>query len=184
VDSVMSSHIVNKKLDPRGLPGTLSSRMIDSVLRKQLKYNGVVFSDDMQMQAITNEYGLETAVKLAINAGVDVLCFSNNIQGSEVRTVDKVHGIIRSLVQSGQIRPERIDEAFLRITKFKSMIGFKAEDYLRRELEVTRQELYELKKDGAKPEVKQEINNAGPVQPAIEEKKVEDKKKKDKKKND
>jgi len=184
VDAVMSSHIVNKKLDPRGLPGTLSSRMIDSLLRKQLKYNGVVFSDDMQMQAITNEYGLETAVKLAINAGVDVLCFSNNIQGSEVRTVDKVHGIIRSLVQSGQIRPERIDEAFLRITKFKSMIGFKAEDYLRRELEVTRQELYELKKDGAKPEVKQEINNAGPVQPAIEEKKVEDKKKKDKKKND
>ena len=41
----------------------------------------------MQMQAITNEYGLETAVKLAINAGVDVLCFSNNIQEAK-----EVHG--------------------------------------------------------------------------------------------
>ena len=55
VDAIMSAHIVNKKLDPRGYPGTLSSRMIDSLLRKQLHYDGVVFSDDMQMQAIDKQ---------------------------------------------------------------------------------------------------------------------------------
>jgi beta-N-acetylhexosaminidase len=145
VDAIMTAHIVNRQLDPRGYPGTLSSRMIDSLLRKDLHYNGVVFSDDMQMQAIAKEYGLEEAIKLAINAGVDVLCFSNNIQGSEVRTVDKVHGIIRSLVESGQITQERIDESFDRVMKLKSHIGFPAEDFLRRELNATREELGKLK---------------------------------------
>jgi beta-N-acetylhexosaminidase len=144
-DAIMSAHIVNMQLDPRGYPGTLSSRMIDSLLRKQLRFDGVVFSDDMQMQAIAKQYGLEEAVKLAINAGIDVLCFSNNIQGSEDRTVNKVHSIIRTLVNRGQIKPERIDEAFTRILKLKSRIGVPAEDYLRHELEATRKELADLK---------------------------------------
>lgn len=146
VDAIMSAHIVNRQLDPRGYPGTLSSRMIDSLLRRTLRYDGVVFSDDMQMQAITKQYGLEEAIKLAINAGIDVMCFSNNIQGSEERTVDKVHSIIRTLVQSGQIKQERIDASFNRILTLKSRIGFPTEEYLRRELEVTRKELTELKK--------------------------------------
>lgn len=146
VDAIMSAHIVNRQLDPRGHPGTLSSRMIDSLLRKTLRYDGVVFSDDMQMQAITKQYGLEDAIKLAINAGIDILCFSNNIQGSEERTVDKVHSIIRTLVERGQIKPGRIDEAFNRIIKLKSGIGVPAEEYLRHELDATRQQLMELKK--------------------------------------
>lgn len=122
VDAIMSAHIVNKNLDPRGLPGTLSSRMIDSLLRKNLRYDGVVFSDDMQMQAIARQYGLEEAIRLSINAGVDILCFSNNIAGSEERTVDKVHEIIRSLVQKGQVSASRVDEAYRRIRRLKSRL--------------------------------------------------------------
>lgn len=157
VDAIMSAHIVNRQLDPRGYPGTLSSRMIDSLLRKTLRYDGVVFSDDMQMQAITKQYGLEEAIKLAINAGIDVMCFSNNIQGSEERTVDKVHSIIRTLVQSGQIKQERIDASFNRILTLKSRIGFPTEEYLRRELDVTRKELTELKKSmETKPELRED----------------------------
>ena len=156
VDAIMSAHIVNKKLDPRGYPGTLSSRMIDSLLRKQLHYDGVVFSDDMQMQAIDKQYGLEESIKLAINAGIDILCFSNNIQGSEERTVDKVHGIIRKLVESGQIRQERIVESYRRIMRLKQMIGLPAEEYLRKELEAVKDELMkankQVKESGSEPE--------------------------------
>jgi len=122
VDAIMSAHIVNKKLDPAGYPGTLSARMIDSLLRKQLGYNGVVFSDDMQMQAITKHYGLEEAIRLAVNAGVDILCFSNNIAGSEERTVDKVHSIIRAQVESGQIPMERVDQSYRRVMKLKQLL--------------------------------------------------------------
>lgn len=125
VDAVMTSHIVNKKLDSKGYPGTLSKDILDGILRKQLGFNGVVFSDDMQMHAISKNFGLEETIKLAINAGVDVLCFSNNIAGTDERTVDKVHAIIKKLVASGEIKPERIDESFQRILQLKSRIGIK-----------------------------------------------------------
>jgi beta-N-acetylhexosaminidase len=123
VDAVMTSHIVNKNLDAKGYPGTLSQDILDGILRKRLGFNGVVFSDDMQMHAISKNFGLEESIRLAINAGVDVMCFSNNIAGSDERTVDKVHAIIKKLVQSGQISPARIDESFQRILQLKSRMG-------------------------------------------------------------
>jgi beta-N-acetylhexosaminidase len=119
VDAIMTAHIVNMRLDPKGLPGTLSSRMVDSLLRKQMNFKGVVFSDDMQMQAITKHYGLEEAIRLAIQAGVDILCFSNNLPGSEERTVDRVHRIIRTFVEKGIISEQRIDESYRRIMRLK-----------------------------------------------------------------
>ncbi|MBX2895268.1 MAG: glycoside hydrolase family 3 protein [Cyclobacteriaceae bacterium] len=123
VDAVMTSHIVNKNLDAKGLPGTLSSDILDGILRKRLGFNGVVFSDDMQMHAISKNFGLEESIRLAINAGVDVMCFSNNIAGSDERTVDRVHTIIKKLVQSGQVSPARIDESFQRILQLKARMG-------------------------------------------------------------
>ena len=121
-DGIMTSHIVNKNLDKSGLPGTLSKDMLDGILRKKLGYQGVVFSDDMQMQAISKNFGLEETIRLAINAGVDIMCFSNNIQGSEARTVDKVHAIIRQMVLNGQIPQQRINESFQRIKKLKNSL--------------------------------------------------------------
>jgi beta-N-acetylhexosaminidase len=118
-DAVMTSHIVNKKLDKDGNPGTLSSDILNGILRNQLKFDGVVFSDDMQMQAISKHYGLEETIKRAILAGVDIMTFSNNIAGSEERTVDKVHQVIKDFVQSGVISKDRIDQSYRRIMKLK-----------------------------------------------------------------
>jgi beta-N-acetylhexosaminidase len=123
VDAIMSAHIVNRTLDPKSLPGTLSKRILDSLLRKKLGYNGVVFSDDMQMHAITKYYGLDEAVKLAVNGGIDIMCFSNNIAGSDERTVSKVHATIKAMVQKGEISRSRIDESFKRIMKLKSRLN-------------------------------------------------------------
>jgi len=121
-DAVMSAHIVNKKLDPKGLPGTLSNDILSGILRKQLGFDGLVFSDDMQMHAITRHYGLEEAIRLAINAGIDIMTFSNNIVGSEERTVDKVHSIIKRLVASGAISEERINQSYRRIMAAKKRL--------------------------------------------------------------
>ena len=119
VDAVMTSHIVNKNLDPDGHPGTLSDNILTGILRKDLGFEGVVFTDDMQMHAITKHYGLEDAIRMAILAGVDIMTFSNNISGSDERTVDKVHSIIRGMVKKGVISEARIDESFDRIMKLK-----------------------------------------------------------------
>lgn len=118
-DAVMTSHIVNRKLDAKGNPGTLSTDILTGILRNKLNFDGVVFTDDMQMHAITKNYGLEEAIRLAINAGVDIMTFSNNISGSDERTVDKVHSIIKGMVKKGTITEARIDESFDRIMKMK-----------------------------------------------------------------
>jgi beta-N-acetylhexosaminidase len=76
-DSVMSAHIFNAALDPE-LPATLSKRIITGLLREGLAYGGPVISDDMQMKAISANYGFEDAVLKAVAAGVDILVFANN----------------------------------------------------------------------------------------------------------
>lgn len=121
-DAVMTSHIVNRNLDKNGNPGTLSKPILEGILRGRLNFDGLVFTDDMQMHAITKHYGFEEAIKLAITAGVDIMTFSNNIAGSDERTVDKVHGIIRKFVESGVITKERIDQSFDRIMIVKRQL--------------------------------------------------------------
>ena len=123
VDAVMTSHIVNRKLDKSGNPGTLSADVLTGILRKKLNFNGVIFTDDMQMQAISKHFGLEESIKMAILGGVDIMTFSNNIQETEDRTVDKVHSIIYNMVESGVISRQRIDESFRRIMELKKRLN-------------------------------------------------------------
>jgi beta-N-acetylhexosaminidase len=146
VDGIMSSHIVNKNLDPDGLPGTLSDDVLTGILRNRLHFNGVVFSDDMQMQAITKYYGLEEAIRLAINAGIDIMCFSNNISGSDERTVSKVHSVIRGYVDKGVITKERIDQSYRRVMAMKKKLAAQQDNVLaRQQLQKTEQELADAK---------------------------------------
>ena len=119
VDGIMSSHIINKKLDRKALPGTLSKSILDSLLRKRLHFQGVVFSDAMEMKAISSNYGLEEAIKLSVNAGIDILCFAHNIPGADEKTGEVVHGMIRKFVVSGEIPKARIDESYKRIMRLK-----------------------------------------------------------------
>lgn len=119
---VMTAHIVNRTLEPSKLPATLSYPIITGLLRNTLGFDGVVTSDDMQMRAISQHYGLEQSVKLCINAGVDMVMFCNNVPKSNDRPADKIHSIIKIAVLSGEISRERIEESYLRIIKLKQQI--------------------------------------------------------------
>lgn len=184
VDAIMTAHIVNKKIDQDGNPGTLSKKVIDSLLRKQLHYNGVVFSDDMQMHAITKHYGLEEAIKLSINAGVDILTFSNNISGSQERTVDKVHEIIKKFVQNGTISRERIDQSFKRIMELKQQLNGGRQEFYRQALAEALLKINQMKqeaqaaKDHAVRRLNESVAAADKARLEVEKK---DKKKKRKK---
>ncbi|PGH38427.1 MAG: b-N-acetylglucosaminidase [Candidatus Nephrothrix sp. EaCA] len=122
IDAVMTSHIVNRQLDKEGYPGTLSAKIINGLLRNKMNYRGVVFTDDMQMRAITGYYGLREAIRYAIHAGVDILCFSNNISGSKTRTADSVHALIKTMVLNGEVPRERIEESFKRVVALKKKL--------------------------------------------------------------
>ncbi|HHE07434.1 MAG TPA: glycoside hydrolase family 3 [Chlorobaculum parvum] len=115
---VMTAHVFNAKLD-RLYPATLSKATIDGLLRKQLSFRGVVISDDMQMKAISDRYGLEQAICLAINAGVDVLLFANNATNYDPGIARKANAIIHRLVEKGDVTPKRIDASYRRIMALK-----------------------------------------------------------------
>ena len=123
VDAIMSAHIVNKKLDSKGYPGTLSEEIIGGILRDSLKYDGVIFSDDMHMKAISEQYGLRESLKLAINAGIDIVSFSHNLPDARESNGDKVHRTIRELVEAGEIPLFRIRESYRRIMQLKGRIS-------------------------------------------------------------
>ncbi|MBC7451995.1 MAG: glycoside hydrolase family 3 protein [Cytophagales bacterium] len=119
VDAIMTAHVINAHLDSTRLPSTLSKVVVTDVLRNILEFKGVVFSDDMQMYAISKNYGLENAIKLSILAGVDVLVFGNNVNINDRIKASEIHAIIKNLVKTGQIPMSRIDESFQRIMELK-----------------------------------------------------------------
>ena len=79
LDSLMTAHVRFTCLDPER-PATLSERVVTGLLRHQLGYDGVVFSDDMEMKAISDNYGLEDGAVLAVRAGVDSLLYCHDLQ--------------------------------------------------------------------------------------------------------
>lgn len=120
-DMVMTAHIYNRQLDPV-YPATLSAPVIDGILRKRLGFTGVVVTDDMMMKAITDHYGLETAIEKAVNAGADILLFGNNAFTFDPDIARKAFGTLKSLVTAGRISPERIDISWRRIQALKSRL--------------------------------------------------------------
>ncbi|KIH77439.1 beta-N-acetylhexosaminidase [Geoalkalibacter ferrihydriticus] len=116
-DAVMTAHVFHARLDEQH-PATLSSAVIGGLLREDLAFEGVVISDDMQMGAITQHYSFETAVHLAIKAGVDILVFGNNLDYDE-KIVVRTIALIRGLVDSGSLSASRIDESYHRIQNLK-----------------------------------------------------------------
>jgi beta-N-acetylhexosaminidase len=117
VDMVMTAHIFNKTLDP-SYPATLSKTILQSYLRKDCGFNGVIISDDLQMKAISDHYGLEETLRLSINAGVDVLLFANN-SVYDPHIAKKAQSMIISLVKSGKISISTINRAYRRIMQLK-----------------------------------------------------------------
>lgn len=107
VDMIMTAHVYNENLDKK-YPATLSYNVNTKLLREEMGYRGVIVSDDMQMRAIAKLYSLQDAVTLAINAGVDMLLFGNQL---EKQSVDELIDVIFQQVKSGAIAYEKIQEA-------------------------------------------------------------------------
>ena len=103
-------------------PATLSRAVITGILREKLGYTGVITSDDMEMKAISSHYGLENSLPLAINAGIDVLCFGNNLS-YHPDIAPLALAILENAVTSGRIPLARIDESCQRVLALKRKAG-------------------------------------------------------------
>ncbi|MEA3228621.1 MAG: glycoside hydrolase family 3 N-terminal domain-containing protein [Campylobacterota bacterium] len=111
IDMIMTAHVFNSYLDKR-YPATLSFKINSELLRGKLNYKGLIVSDDMQMKAITKHYSLKQSVTLAINAGVDILLFGNQLATQDV---DELVEVIYEQIKKGAIKYERILESNRRI---------------------------------------------------------------------
>ena len=120
-DTVMVAHIFNRKLDSK-YPASLSKKIVKGLLKDKIGFRGVVISDDMQMGAIKKHYGLKQSINLAINAGVDILLFANQVHPNRVVTIDKLIAITKELLKEGKISESSIKDANVRINNLKNRL--------------------------------------------------------------
>lgn len=118
-EMIMTAHVYNEKLDT--LPATLSKKIMTDVLRTQLGWQGIIISDDMHMGAIAQHYGLEIAIERAINAGVDILMFSNNSRDFyDAEAAQKAVKVIKKLLEEGKITATQIEKSYQKIKALKT----------------------------------------------------------------
>lgn len=115
--AIMTAHVKNDQLDTL-YPATLSEKVIHKILRKDWQFDGLVFSDDLQMKAVNAIYDFETILQRSIEAGVDVLVFGNNIEYDETIPARAVKAIAE-MVEAGTISRERIELSYGRILNVK-----------------------------------------------------------------
>ena len=120
-DMVMTAHIYNRTLDAQ-YPATLSKATITGLLRERLGFDGVVITDDLMMKAISDHYGLETAIERAVLAGADILLFANNGYRFEKDIMRRAYDTLRRLVIDGRIPRSRIEESWRRIKALKARL--------------------------------------------------------------
>ena len=114
IDSIMTAHIIFKAIDHRR-PATLSSEVLDGMLRRKLGFEGLIVTDSMSMEAIGKHFTTERGCVMAVAAGADLLCIA---AGAEVQA--RCYNAVLAAVKSGEIPLERIDEAINRIQLYKN----------------------------------------------------------------
>lgn len=118
-DAVMVAHILLTKIDPAN-PASMSKAIITDILRNQLKFNGVVITDDMTMGAIIKNYEISSAAVKSVNAGSDIILISRGYD-DEVKVIDA----LKKAVENNTIPESRIDESVYRILKLKDKYNLK-----------------------------------------------------------
>jgi len=121
IDSVMVAHVFNKKLDYR-YPATLSKKIVKGLLRKEFGFNGVVITDDLQMGAINKKYGLKNTLKLAINAGDDILLFGNQLSVKSMVKTRTLVNTIKNLLKHKEISLADIEASNVRVENLKAKL--------------------------------------------------------------
>ena len=135
IEMIMSAHILYPQLDDttvyseqtkkqEKLPSTLSHKILTNLLKEEMGFKGVVVTDAMNMAGIAATYDEVQAVKLAINAGVDLICMPTNITCLEdMSKLDAIIDGVEKAVNDGEIQESRLDDAVTRILTLKENKG-------------------------------------------------------------
>ncbi|MDP2600670.1 MAG: beta-N-acetylhexosaminidase [Deltaproteobacteria bacterium] len=114
VAAIMTAHVVYNGQD-QGLPATFSVKLLRDLLRDQLRFEGLIVSDDLSMGAISKMSSLDEACIRAFNAGCDVLIIGKD-PAQQAAALDT----FARAVEEGMIPAERVEQSLARITHFKN----------------------------------------------------------------
>lgn len=115
VGAMMTFHGLMPALDSAGVPGTLSSLVMQNVLRRDIGFRGMLISDAMDMRGVLEQFGGVEAAKLAVAAGIDILIQPVNVR----ETIDAVVAGVRE----GRYSEARLDSSVRRILELKQRVG-------------------------------------------------------------
>jgi beta-N-acetylhexosaminidase len=113
VASIMTAHVMVRALDDT-LPATLSPRVIDGLLRREMKYPGMIVSDDLEMKAVAKHWGVGPSAVKAAQAGCDLLPVCATIEAQ----VEAIESLIRA-VEDETVSRTSMDDACARIRRLK-----------------------------------------------------------------
>lgn len=113
-DMVMLAHVFDSRIDSK-LPASLSDKVV-KLLKDKVGYDGVVITDDLQMEGIATTHTAEQAAVTALNAGVDLLLFANHKGDQELASRVRA-AIIKEVPQ------QRITEAFDKVMALKAKLN-------------------------------------------------------------
>lgn len=114
IEAVMTAHISLPGIDDSKLPATLSPTAL-KILRRDMKYDGMIITDCLEMDGIRATYGTVQGSVLALKAGSDsiMICHTYEVQVASIDAVCQA-------IETGDISPSRLDEALRRVTQLKS----------------------------------------------------------------
>ncbi len=122
VEAVMTAHIAYPEIRKSMEPATLSKFFLDEVLRKTLGFRGIVITDDMEMHAISKNFGMGEAAVKTVEAGADIVLISSN-----GKSIGVIHSALMNAVASKRIDPARIDLSVEKIVELK--LRYRIADY-------------------------------------------------------
>jgi len=117
IQMIMTAHVLFKDIDPL-YPATLSEKIIKGILRDKIGYAGVIITDDMEMRAIQDGFGLEESAVQAVKAGNDILLYVSTVERQAT-----AHEAVLEAVKNGEIPESRIDESVRRVVRLKMKIS-------------------------------------------------------------
>jgi beta-N-acetylhexosaminidase len=114
VATIMTAHVLVPSLDDHR-PATLSRRIVNDILRDELKFDGVILSDDLEMKAVAAEYAVTDSAVLAIEAGCDGILICSGDHDTQAAALEAlVHA-----VEEDRLRLARVEDALKRQQRAK-----------------------------------------------------------------
>jgi beta-N-acetylhexosaminidase len=115
VGGVMSAHIALPRIEAERLPATLSEKVLTGLLRTEMNFGGVIFTDAMNMQGVAAHYPEGEAAVRAIKAGADIVLYPPS--------VEKAFTALKRAVETNEITVARIDQSVRRVLAAKAGLG-------------------------------------------------------------